>query len=178
MKKGKSVKASITSSDVERGGDVHSDMMSDGMKSLWDFLPCIIEQEEVGTESYSEVNKNEPESIPDIASPPPPPTPPLQVAQSESFFDDSKPPPMTIAASTSETDEDDEEITNLSKDQLHTDPFAPREGRTLCWRNINMTVVRFLPFCSTTKISDFFKLMFYLFNVVQSNFLFVDSNWE
>ena len=40
----------------------------------------------------------------------------------------------------------DEEINNTSKEQLLTDPFAPREGRTLCWRNINMTLVRFLFF--------------------------------
>jgi hypothetical protein len=154
MKKGK---ASIKSSDIERGGDVHSETTSDGMKSLWDFVPCVIEQDD-GTVSSSEVNKNEPESIPNIPLPPPPP--PVQVVQSESFFDDSKPPPMTIAVSTSETDEDDEEIINISKDQLHTDPFAPREGRTLCWRNINMTLVRFMTYCST--ISDFFfQLLIY-----------------
>ena len=23
----------------------------------------------------------------------------------------------------------------------HTDPFAPREGKTLVWRNVNMTLV-------------------------------------
>ena len=172
MKKGK---ASITSSDVERGGDVHSDTTSDRMESLWDFVPCIIEQEDVGTVSYSEVNKNEPESIPDIAPPPPP----LQVAQSESFFDDSKPPPMTIAASTSETDEDDEEVINISKDQLHTDPFAPREGRTLCWRNINMTLVRFLPLYYTSKVSETFSTHDLLIQcrIIQLLF-FVDSSGE
>lgn len=24
----------------------------------------------------------------------------------------------------------------------HTDPFAPREGKTLVWKNVNMTLVR------------------------------------
>jgi hypothetical protein len=25
---------------------------------------------------------------------------------------------------------------------LHDDPFAPREGKTLTWKNVNMTLVR------------------------------------
>lgn len=29
----------------------------------------------------------------------------------------------------------------------HTDPFAPREGKALVWRNVNMTLVRTLSIC-------------------------------
>ena len=136
-------KAAIKSSDIEKGVSSPSDATSDRLESLWDFVPCIIEQDNDATVPYSEVSNVEPEPMPHMMTRQPPS--PLEVAQSESFFDDSKPPPMTIAASTSETDEDDEAmITNVDKNdqQLHTDPFAPREGRTLCWRNINMTLVR------------------------------------
>jgi hypothetical protein len=30
----------------------------------------------------------------------------------------------------------------LSMPDRHTDPFAQREGKTLVWRNVNMTLVR------------------------------------
>lgn len=134
------VKTSSNALNIERGSNVHSDNTSVGLESLWDYVPCIIEQED-DTASDVEVTRTEKVSTsPSIATPSP-----LKLAQSESFFDDSKPPPMTIAVSTSETDEDDDDnIHNITKEQLLTDPFAPREGRTLCWRNVNMTLVRFL----------------------------------
>ena len=31
---------------------------------------------------------------------------------------------------------------NESMLEGHTDPFAPREGKTLVWKNVNMTLVR------------------------------------
>jgi hypothetical protein len=35
------------------------------------------------------------------------------------------------------------------------DPFAPREGKTLVWRNVNMTLVSLRPKCSSqTKCHD------------------------
>ena len=133
MKKGK---PSNNSSDIEKGGKVHSDTISEGFETLWDYVPCVIEQND-DTASNAEVAEVEKESIPNMTQSP------IKIAQSESFFDDSKPPPMAIAASTSETDDDDEEIHHISKDQQLTDPFAPREGRTLCWRNVNMKLVRY-----------------------------------
>ena len=144
----KKAKEHSNSSDIESGGNVHSDTITDGLESLWDFVPCIIEQDD-GTGSSTEVIPIEKESIPSVTQSP------IQVAPSESFFDDSKPPPMAIAASTSDTDEDDEEIHTLDKHQLLTDPFAPREGRTLCWRNINMKLVRFLIHYTCNTISTF-----------------------
>ena len=30
----------------------------------------------------------------------------------------------------------------ISLPSIHTDPFATREGKTLTWKNINMTLVR------------------------------------
>jgi hypothetical protein len=30
---------------------------------------------------------------------------------------------------------------NESKLDQHADPFAPRDGKTLVWRNVNMTLV-------------------------------------
>ena len=125
--------------DIEPEGNAHPNTTSEALESLWDFIPCMIEQKEInGTDVEVNQTDKEPTSYATQS--------PLKIGQSESFFDDTKPPPMALAASTSETDDDDEEIINASKEQLLTDPFAPREGRTLCWRNINMTLVRFLFF--------------------------------
>jgi hypothetical protein len=138
MKKGKTPSNSL---DIEKGSNVCLDTASEGLDSLWDYVPCIIDQDDE-TGSNAEYTQTEKELVPYVAQSP------LKIAQSESFFDDSKPPPMAIAASTSETDEDEEEIYNISKEQLLTDPFAPREGRTLCWRNVNMKLVRLLLCCA------------------------------
>ena len=40
-------------------------------------------------------------------------------------------------------------IDPLSLPSKHTDPFTKREGKTLTWKNINMTLVR--PDCSNGK---------------------------
>jgi hypothetical protein len=158
MKKGKTYSNSL---DIERGNKVHADATSDGLGSIWDYVPCIIEQDDENG-SDEEVNQIIKESIPVPVT-----RSSLKIAPSESFFDDSKPPPMAIAASTSETDEDDETIHNISKEQLLTDPFAPREGRTLCWRNVNMTLVRLLIFCVTVSmlypIIDLYSKCFFTF---------------
>lgn len=68
------------------------------------------------------------------------------LSKSESCHDDTLPPPMIVAASTSATEEDEESIGRqascvLPEKRSHTDPFAPRVGKTLSWRNINMTLV-------------------------------------
>jgi hypothetical protein len=44
-------------------------------------------------------------------------------------------------------DTDDEVVPKVVQHQMsmpsqHTDPFAPREGKTLVWKDINMTLVR------------------------------------
>ena len=70
-------------------------------------------------------------------------------------------PPQTVVYSTSETssDEEDAAIENGSAGGTSTrlrlarkkikcsggDPFARREGRTLTWRNVNMTLVSLYP---------------------------------
>jgi hypothetical protein len=70
----------------------------------------------------------------------------IAVSKSESYQDEPRPPPMVIAASTSETEEDEEtggvkSSTKNAGNRSDTDPFAPRIGKTLCWRNVNMTLV-------------------------------------
>jgi hypothetical protein len=136
----------LTCVDVEIGGTHALKKASTGFELLLDYVPCIIQDEDDDSSSKAPVFKDEApvqelvkkvESIPII-----PPTH-LQISQSESYFDDSKPPPMAIAASTSDTDDDTDEILDGPKERSHTDPFASREGRTLCWRNINMTLVRY-----------------------------------
>jgi hypothetical protein len=64
--------------------------------------------------------------------------------------DSSRPPPTMVAISTSSTDDDEETAkpkTESDKGRVkvkrsQADPFAPRIGKTLCWRNVNMTLVR------------------------------------
>jgi hypothetical protein len=66
------------------------------------------------------------------------------LTQSESGQGDTKPPPMVPAASTSDTEGDEDSSDRQSmpdESSSDTDPFAPRLGKTLCWRNINMTLV-------------------------------------
>lgn len=35
-------------------------------------------------------------------------------------------------------------VVDLDKPHSYNDPFTPRTGKTLTWRNINMTVVSFM----------------------------------
>lgn len=142
----------MKTSDIEIGTGCsdNSDKTSERVQSLWDYVPCITQQH-VGTVSSTDVDSNEKESVPSDVPVQAPSLP--VVAPSESFFDDSKPPPMAIPVSTSDTDDDDDELNQISLDQRHTDPFAPREGRTLCWRNVNMTLVSFS--CIFDATSDF-----------------------
>lgn len=41
----------------------------------------------------------------------------------------------------------------------HDDPFAPREGKTLIWKDINMTLVSDMCYTNGTSLS-FFRLRF------------------
>ena len=69
----------------------------------------------------------------------------INVTKSESYQDDSKPPPMAIAASTSETEDDEDlEENKINTTGQSTNPFAPREGKTLYWRNVVMSLVCFI----------------------------------
>lgn len=67
---------------------------------------------------------------------------------SESRQGEIAPPLMVVAASTSETEGEDEECARrqsmhgLTGELSQTDPFATRLGKTLSWRNVNMTLVR------------------------------------
>lgn len=68
------------------------------------------------------------------------------------MYDETAPPPAILANSTSSDTEDDDnsmtEGTQITKKRhSHTDPFAPREGKTLCWRNVNMTLVSLVDGC-------------------------------
>jgi hypothetical protein len=51
----------------------------------------------------------------------------------------------------------------------HDDPFAPREGKNLIWKDINMTLV-----CVNATFSSIFFLRFlYRVNLTVSSFLYV-----
>jgi hypothetical protein len=70
----------------------------------------------------------------------------IRLSKTESGMEDSKPPPLISTVTTSDTEGDDESEERQSSckspgNRSHTDPFAPRVGKTLCWRNVNMTLV-------------------------------------
>jgi hypothetical protein len=123
----------LVSTDIETGGD--DDKSTVETELFCNFLPCMYEKtppqftESIETSgSIIDIDKS------DLI---------LVVSKSESCQEDSRPPPLTKAVSTSETDEDEEiDESKFSRNESHTDPFAPREGKTLCWRNVNMTLVR------------------------------------
>jgi hypothetical protein len=55
----------------------------------------------------------------------------------------------------------------------HDDPFAPREGKTLIWKDINMTLVCDV-LCKNATSSSFFFLRFLTrLNLTVSSFLYV-----
>jgi len=69
----------------------------------------------------------------------------MDMSTTESFCYDGAPPPMTIQHSTSEeTDDDDLFLEHASSPSTKqpgvVDLFAPRVGKSIKWRNVNMTV--------------------------------------
>lgn len=97
------------------------------------FLPCIFERTTLSlTESTENRNltpcRTKSESI-------------VVLSKSESFQEGSKPPPLVLPDTSSETEEDDEIDKSIAGNYSQTDPFASREGKTLCWRNVDMTLV-------------------------------------
>lgn len=140
--------AQSISADIEVGRDGTKARVSAEAPTeaeyFYDFLPCMYARPELST-SPSAIGMPNRNSERTYETTPPPSV--LGLSTSESMIGLTKtescaegsPPPMVVAASTSETDDDDE-VTEQEK-VSHTDPFAPRVGKTLSWRNVNMTLV-------------------------------------
>jgi hypothetical protein len=143
----------VISTDIEAVDDGEAKMHTSRdapveVEYMYNYLPCMYTQPGPSA-NPSTISKCETQSgHSSLASAS------VEVSKSESMGSLSKsetwPPPMIVAVSTSDTDEDEDSLgrKTLYKSQgkrSHTDPFAPRVGKTLCWRKVNMTLVRLEP---------------------------------
>jgi hypothetical protein len=77
-----------------------------------------------------------------------------------------------------DTDEEAEPVVlqhEMSMPSLFTDPFAPREGKTLVWKDVNMTLVRNVGSTEDFHIFDSFAEILTLGNRINSPF---DTGWS
>jgi hypothetical protein len=122
--------------DIESGDSVSREKLNCDTDILQSYFPCIYERTTLCLTKGADNHNAAPfktKSEPTVA-----------VSKSESFQEGSKPPPLVLPDTSSETQEDDEFDKSIDENYAQTDPFASREGKTLCWRNVTMTLVRLL----------------------------------
>jgi hypothetical protein len=122
----------VVGTDIETGDTFSVEKLPCGIELLHRYIPCIYAKTTLSLTESTDNRKIAPcktkfESI-------------IDMSKSESFQEDSRPPPLILPATSSETD-NEEICRNISENRSQTDPFAPREGKTLCWRNVSMTLV-------------------------------------
>jgi hypothetical protein len=121
--------------DIEAGDSISREKSRCDMDLLQSYLPCIFQATTLSlTEGTENSNFRQCGAKSDFI---------VAVSKSESFHEGSKPPPLVLPGTSSETEEEDEMDKSISENYAQTDPFASREGKTLCWRNVNMTLVSF-----------------------------------
>lgn len=120
--------------DIEAGDSSSLEKSLCEIEFLQYFVPCVNQKAALSlTESIETRNIDPCKKLSESK---------VEVTKAESFQEDIKTSPLVLPATSSETDESDEMEGRTTSDcNTQTDPFSFREGKTLFWRNVNMTLI-------------------------------------